>query len=695
MSGSSATVLWSWIGRFGSGVDLLALGQATWAAGRPVVGSSVGSQSPRTSSAWGAPLKSARGERRSGVAPLTFDELERRPALPLRLGLSRGGLGVELNHPLQVGPVSVEQFEWSLPGLDYPLDLSGGVKQFLDRRGLFERAVVRLRPSELGRALSERAPTLLGEPATCRIRAFADEAIVAVTLWSDSVALVFELVLVSAVDLRWVIHGARGFGLDRPPLELASFFLREVTEPLAAAASPHFDGRSLSCARLLDSLSLEFMPGLGCRVPEVEGVQLTALESDRGDLVLSLERHGEPSNVSGLAVRLAGLADALLPGDRALLAGERERARALYLEALEDSPTTPEILFELAQLDAMVGDRTESARLLLERARERLALRGETDDLARGDDALYSALEAQLFERAGVRERAQELWRRAAEGEGDPVLSALYLERAAELTHDSEEQLELLHHALERAPQLKSPRWKRIGAILQKDDPPPRALEFARADVEQLHAGAQGSEAKATVLERAAELFGARGHGQIAIAWLRQALVLDPERTSTKVALGQRLLDAGQEARAVDLLRSVLRKLEPSRSAEGQIAFSNFSELDRVRVLLARGLSLGFEEHAEVVRLTAMVDSRSEYSLAARELEWKSALRLERSVQRRVLSRLVEALELGYLPGSPEEKERTLELARGMLDHENGDPLSEFRERLQRYVHELEARASR
>lgn len=629
------------------------------------------------------------------MTPLTFDELEKQPALPLRLGLSRGGLGVELNHPLQVGPVSVEQFEWSLPGLDYPLDLSGGVKQFLDRRGQFERAVVRLRPSELGRALSERAPTLLGEPATCRIRAFADEATIAVTLWSDSVVLVFELVLVSAVELRWVIHAARGHGLDRPPLEVASSFLREVTEPLAAPTTPHFDGRSLSCARLLDSLALEFMPGLGGRVPEVEGVQLTGLESDRGDLVLSLERHGEPSSVSGLAVRLAGLADALLAGDRALLLGDREGARALYLEALEGSPTTPEILFELAQLDAMMGERNESARLLLERARERLALRGETDGLARGDDALYSALEAQLFERTGAEERAAELWRRAAEGEGDPVLSAFYLERAAELSSDPEERLELLRHALERAPQLKSPRWKRVTAILEKDDPSPRALELARADVEQLHASAQGSEAKATVLERAAELFAARGHGQVAIAWLRQALVLEPDRTGTKIALGQRLLDAGEEARAVDLLRSVLRKLEPSRSPEGQVAFPDFAELDRVRVLLARGLSLGFEEHAEVVRLTAMVDSRSEYSLAARELEWMSALRLDRSAQRRALCRFIEALELGYLPGSPDEVNRTLELVRVMLDHERDDPLSEFKERLERFAQELEARASR
>src|SRR5690606_30118858 len=125
---------------------------------------------------------------------------------------------------------------------------------------------------------------------------------------------------------------------------------------------------------------------------------------------------------------------------------------------------------------------------LLERARERLALRGETDGLGRGDDALYSSVEARLFERVSAGERARELWRRAAEGEGDPVLSAFYLEAAAELTRDSEERLELLRHAIERAPQLKSPRWKRIGTILQEADPSPRALELARADVEQLQA---------------------------------------------------------------------------------------------------------------------------------------------------------------------------------------------------------------
>src|SRR5690606_32783053 len=63
-------------------------------------------------------------------------------ALPLRLALARGSLGIELNRPEGVGPLEVRELAFSLPDLRYPLDPSKGVKQFRSRRGRLQRLVL-------------------------------------------------------------------------------------------------------------------------------------------------------------------------------------------------------------------------------------------------------------------------------------------------------------------------------------------------------------------------------------------------------------------------------------------------------------------------------------------------------------------------------------------------------------------------
>ena len=54
---------------------------------------------------------------------------------PLRLTVARGALGLELDREIALGPLSVTALSLSLPGLRFPLDLSGGVHAFLHRRG--------------------------------------------------------------------------------------------------------------------------------------------------------------------------------------------------------------------------------------------------------------------------------------------------------------------------------------------------------------------------------------------------------------------------------------------------------------------------------------------------------------------------------------------------------------------------------
>src|SRR5262245_40376149 len=70
------------------------------------------------------------------------------PALPidrpnLRLALSRGALGIELDTPFVLGPVVVSELALSLAGIRFPVDLSGGVPRFRHRRGALQRLAIR------------------------------------------------------------------------------------------------------------------------------------------------------------------------------------------------------------------------------------------------------------------------------------------------------------------------------------------------------------------------------------------------------------------------------------------------------------------------------------------------------------------------------------------------------------------------
>jgi hypothetical protein len=55
--------------------------------------------------------------------------------VPLRLTASRGVLGLELYEPVELGPLTVTELALTLPGLKFPIDLSGGVPKFRHRRG--------------------------------------------------------------------------------------------------------------------------------------------------------------------------------------------------------------------------------------------------------------------------------------------------------------------------------------------------------------------------------------------------------------------------------------------------------------------------------------------------------------------------------------------------------------------------------
>jgi hypothetical protein len=81
---------------------------------------------------------------------------------PLRLTVTRGVLGLELYEPVEIGPLTVSALTLSLPGLKFPIDLSGGVPRFRHRRGELEHAGFRVDLDALGGWIAARTRDVWG-----------------------------------------------------------------------------------------------------------------------------------------------------------------------------------------------------------------------------------------------------------------------------------------------------------------------------------------------------------------------------------------------------------------------------------------------------------------------------------------------------------------------------------------------------
>src|SRR4051812_18214046 len=117
------------------------------------VGREHGSTSP---SRRGAPLLRAAEARPQAPAPPADRPL-------LRLAVSRGLLGIELDAPFRVGPLRVTELQAGLPGVRFPVDLTGGVARFRHRRGELTRLCVEVHATELVAWAAPRLRGILGD----------------------------------------------------------------------------------------------------------------------------------------------------------------------------------------------------------------------------------------------------------------------------------------------------------------------------------------------------------------------------------------------------------------------------------------------------------------------------------------------------------------------------------------------------
>jgi tetratricopeptide (TPR) repeat protein len=515
-----------------------------------------------------------------------------RPAL--RLAVSRGTLGIELDAPFAMAPLEVMALSLGLPGVRFPVDLSGGVARFRHRRGALDHLAVELGAADLSAWVGPRLRGLLGERTPEVTLAPFDEGVMA-GMRAGAAALAFD-VLVAPMDgdLRLIPERARGIGLGSPPHVLAMRALAAACAPFGKAV-----GGAIVLAGAAAQVVRHLMPAAGARAPSAGGVRWEAPVLGEGSLRLRLEasRDAAPPALADRSLRALELAELAGAADDAAYAGDLEAARRLYLGVLERAPRHPEASQRLAWIDAVVGDRAEGAL-------------GTIVDAMPA--AFAGVLGGALLAAVGDRDGALVAYTRGAQSEPYGPLAALTWLEAARLATALDVRLDALNQAVARAPALEAARWARLEARLDVAD-----LRGARADAEHLEAAARGAEARHAVWRAAAAAFLARGHVAEASALFERALRYAPEDVEAVLGLARSLRAAGQGRRAVDLFARAV--------ALGARAGAPAHEAS---IELARGLAeVAGDRPAAIARVRAVPPGLAS-SCAARFLEgrWRAEL---------------------------------------------------------------------
>ncbi len=507
-------------------------------------------------------------------------------------------LGIELDAPFALGPLRVVELALGLPGVRFPVDLSGGVARFRHRRGALARVAVELGAADLAAWAAPRLRGLIGEATPEVLIAPAPSGLL-VGLRSGGAALAFD-VIVAPIDgdVRLLPEHARGIGLRVPPHVLAMRALAAVVGPL---------GRAVQGAVVIPGAAAQIgrhlLPAAGARAPGAAGVRWEApvLGAQAGGAALCLSIAGgegaPPPALPDRAIRALELAELAGAADDAACAGDLDAARRLYLGVLERAPRHPEASLRLAWIDAMAGDRAESALSTLVDATPA---------------AFAGVIGGVLLEAVRDEDGARDAYARAAQAEPYGPLAALAWLAAARLAPALDQRIEALDHAVARAPALDAARWTRLEARLDLAD-----LRGARADAEHLEAEARGADARHAVWRRAAEAFLGRGFTAEASALFERALRYAPEDAAAVTGLARSLRAAGQGRRALDLFA---RAAALAARAGGT---APAAELE-----LARGLAeIAGDRPAAVARVRAIPPGLAE-SFQARLLEgrWRADL---------------------------------------------------------------------
>jgi cellulose synthase operon protein C len=529
----------------------------------------------------------------------------------LRLAIGRDGIGVELAEPVELGCLRVVELSTTLPGMRFPVDVSGGVSRFRHRRGDLQILRVEVAGRDVERWMAPRVRGLVGTRTPdvwIEVGRARSTVCVAALLDAeerasghapgaaphDAPIVAFDvLALAETEDIVLVVTNARGAGLPEPATAMALACAEAVLGNLAERSGAIFRLRRPAAA-----LTRALLPAAGARVPSTEAVRWASLGADAGTWLLHASRAADPDVPAEAALRAREIAALLAPGDEALLRGDRVTARAHYLEVLERAPRHAEVAARLVDIDARVPARAEAA----------LATLVESQPSGGGTGIVAG----ELLARVGDGDAALASFERAGEAERAPALAARAFELAARASRDAEAAARWLDRALARSPRSIQARWARVESRLALG-----RLEDALADVEHLEALARGGRGKYAVWVRAGGAWQAAGLGGRTGVIFERALRYAPDEAGALVGLALALLGEGRGARGVALLE---RALEVAR-VRGQPE-------SPIRLALAEALAERLDDPSTAIAHVSAIPATSPEALVARGLEgrWRARL---------------------------------------------------------------------
>jgi tetratricopeptide (TPR) repeat protein len=447
----------------------------------------------------------------------------------LRLELAAGRLGLELTRPVSVAAgVLLADLAFAFEDVRFPVDLSGGVRRFRHLRGVVRRAKLVIELQALSAHLSRRVPKQLvagDERPQITLVPLVDG--VAVGLRSSEAALAFDvLVAPDGAAVRLIVERARGLSLPDAPHTLA---LGLVAGLLPRATR---SGSVFTWADPLHDTLLEVLPGAGARVPATAPVRL-GFGVDDGGARISLTAVDVPSPLSSRTLRALETGKQAERADDSAFRGDRDLARAAYLDALERAPRHPELTRRLAEIDVAEGRHEAATGSVLE------------------VETLVSAgpLGGRLLEHLDEAHAAYAAFARAAAEEPTPGLAAHAWLAAARVAPDRSSRAAALDEALLRWPRLPAARWSRARERLLAGD-----ARGALSDVEHLEASALDRVERSAIARDAAGLFADRGFLDDAERLFERAVRFEPRDPSAVAGLARALRERGRFARALDLL---------------------------------------------------------------------------------------------------------------------------------------------
>lgn len=482
--------------------------------------------------------------------------------VPLRLTVARGALGLELYEPVEIGPLEVVRLSLVLPGLNFPLDVSGGVPTFRHRRGDLEHVELRLSLSALARWLEPRLREVMGGKLERPVRTWAHGRALGIGAVGSAGALAFDLLWAPVQgDARFVVANARGARLGAPAL---GFALRALDAALGDVTERR--GRMASLTHAGVRIGRAVMPAVGARAPAAGRVRFGELEVGGDLLRVELDSENPPVELDPDAARAFELGELAADPDEALARGDLDAARAGYLTALECAPRHPELARLVAEIDVSVGGRAEAA----------LGLLVETLQATEA-----GAIGAELLGRVGDLGGARQAIEASARSEPFAPLAAMLWERLAELESSYARRIEDLDRAVMLAPGLGRVRHARFLARLERGD-----IVGALADAEHLEAEQSGARQRYEVCLDAGHALVRAGFVRDAGRMFERALRSVPDDPAATAGLARALSSAGHQARALALFERAVELGEREGRADaaalldlGKIVAAELSDL--------------------------------------------------------------------------------------------------------------------